>query len=166
MIQDRGTTEESSSPWPPPCAPPGRLEARVGYHRLFLAMASVVLCACFFLPAPDNAGDVRLPGLDTPLPTLCMLKRECGIDCPGCGLTRCFLSMGHGHVTSAWAYHPAGVLLFIMLAAQIPYRLCQIWRLRRGRPEFRHWTQWALLWLIVAAILGQWILRTTGVLAV
>ena len=140
------------------------LLAQARYHRLLLALSLAVLCASFLLPAPGSRGEVRLPFLEAPLPTLCMLKREYGIDCPGCGLTRCFLSMGHAQVVSAWAYHPTGVLLFAALVAQIPYRLVQIRRLRRGRPELTHWTLRPLLWLLVAAILGQWTLRMAGIL--
>jgi hypothetical protein len=141
------------------------VEAQLGYQRLLLAFSLAVLCACFLLPAPGANGQVRLPGSNTTLPTLCMLKRECGIDCPGCGLTRCFLSMSHAQVASAWHYHPAGVLLFAAVAAQIPWRLVQIRRLRRGRRELNHWALSALPWLLVAAILGQWILRMTSILA-
>ena len=162
MTQHRETTGGPSSLRPPPA--PAILEARMGYHRLLLAMAVVVLGASFVLPAPDNTGNVRLPGFETALPTFCMLKREYNIDCPGCGLTRCFLSMGHGQVASAWDYHPTGVPLFVLLVAQIPYRLYQIRRLRRGRPEFAHWALLPLLWLFVIAILGQWVLRVTGIL--
>lgn len=92
------------------------------------------------------------------------MKREFGVDCPGCGLTRCFVAMGHGQVAVAWGYHPVGVVLFGVLVAQIPYRLFQIRRLRRGQPEWSHWVLWALLWLFVVAILAQWLLRLTGVL--
>ncbi len=144
---------------PPPCLPPAVVDAQVSHHRLFLALSLAVLCVCFLLPAPGDSGQVRLPGSNTTLPTFCMLKRECGIDCPGCGLTRCFLSVSHAQVASAWHYHPAGVLLFAAMVAQIPYRLVQVRRLRRGRCELNHWTLSALPWLLVVAILGQWILR-------
>lgn len=164
MTQNRGTTDAAPTSDLRPPATPAITEARVGYHRLFLAVSIGVLCACVVLPAPNSAGELRLPGLGTPLPTLCMLKREFGVDCPGCGLTRCFISMGHGHVAAAWAYHPIGIAFFALLFAQIPYRLYQIRRLRQGRPELAHWTQWALLWLLVAALLGQWVLRIAGIL--
>jgi len=138
---------------------------RLGHHRMILAMAVVVLAACFILPAPEvGTGEVHLPWLDVSLPSFCMLKREYGIDCPGCGLTRCFISMGHGQVASAWDYHPTGVLLFVLVAAQVPYRLYQIRRLRQGRREFSHWSLLPLLCLLVVAILGQWVLRMTGIL--
>ena len=136
------------------------VESQVGYHRLLLAFSLAVLCACFVLPAPGPGGDVRLPFLEAPLPSLCMLKREYGIDCPGCGLTRCFLAMAHTRVAAAWHYHPVGVLLFGAVVAQIPYRLIQIRRLRRGQPELSHWTLRASLWLILVLFLAQWIMRT------
>lgn len=162
-MENRETDGELLPPGPPPSTAPVMVEARVGYQRMLLAGTVVILIACLILPAPNGAGEMRLPGFETPLPTFCMLKRDYGIDCPGCGLTRCFVSMGHGHVTSAWGYHPVGVFLFLLLVLQIPYRLYQIRRLRRGRDEFTHWSQWALVCLTVIALLGQWVLRLTSI---
>lgn len=155
----------SAPPAVPGCDPETVRDAQVGYHRMLLAFSLAVMAACLVLPAPDDRGRLCLPGTDTALPTLCMLKREYGIDCPGCGLTRCFLAISHARPALAWHYHPAGVLLFAATVAQIPYRLVQIRRLRRGRPLLSHWTLTVVPWLLVIAILGQWVLKMAGVLA-
>ncbi len=89
-----------------------------------------------------------------------MLKREYGIDCPGYGLTRCFLAMAHNRMAAAWHYHPVGGMLFGAVVAQIPYRLIQIRRLCRDQPELSHWTLNATIWLILVAFLPQWIVGT------
>ena len=159
--------EAEAVPTPrPPTLPPRFKNAQIGYHRLFLALAILILAVCLILPAPGAGGNVRLPGIGVEMPQLCMLKRQYGIDCPGCGLTRCFLAMGHLHVAAAWAFHPVGVVLFVAVVAQIPYRACQLRRLRKGRTELKHWTLQLPLWLLVAAILGQWALRMTCVLGI
>lgn len=149
----------------PPRLPPEVLETQAGYHRLFLTLSLALLCVCFLLPAPNKKGQIYLSFLNVPAPSFCMLQREFGIDCPGCGLTRCFLAMSHAQLRAAWGYHPVGVLLFAALAVQIPYRSYQLWRIRLGHPGLTHWTLRVLPWLLVAAILGQWMLRTTGILS-
>ena len=134
----------------------------VGYHRSLLLASGCVLVLCMLLPAPNAAGRIELPVAGFELPELCMLQREYGIDCPGCGLTRCFLSMGHGQVAAAWCFHPVGALLFVAMAIQIPYRLCQLHRIRRNRPPLGHWTFNLFPWLLLAALLGQWLLRMSA----
>lgn len=128
-------------------------------HWVLFIMASSAVALSFLLRAPG--GDpVLLPFLDQPLPGMCTFKRFAGVGCPGCGLTRCFVSLAHGDVRSAWAFNPAGILLFAAAVFQIPYRLAQISRIRRGLPELR-WRalDWAL-WLILFALLAQWVVRT------
>lgn len=43
---------------------------------------------------------------DRPLEHLCLVKNITGIPCPGCGLTRSFLSLLSGHLSKAFFYHP------------------------------------------------------------
>ncbi len=39
-----------------------------------------------------------------------------GLPCPGCGLTRSFVSLGHGHFWEALHWHPLGPALFFLSA--------------------------------------------------
>ena len=70
-------------------------------------------------------------------------------------------ALAHGHVFEAWHFNPAGLLLFAVVLYQIPFRAMQLWRLRTGRNEFRHspWTVAVASWLLVAALVGQWVWR-------
>lgn len=131
---------------------------RLSCHQAWLALSVAVLALCVLLPAPDPTGAIRLPLIGKELPTVCMMKRQLGVDCPGCGLTRCFLAMAHGRLADARAYHPVGVVLFLLLAAQVPYRAYQCRRLRRGQAEWRCRAIGLLPWLLVAALLAQWAL--------
>lgn len=138
---------------------PGPPAARESYHQAWLALSVAVLAICLLIPAPDPMGAIRLPLVDVPLPTVCMMKRRFGVDCPGCGLTRCFLSMAHGRFAAAWDYHPAGAGLFLLVIAQVPYRAYQCWRLRRWGTELKHWTLGVLPCLLIAAVFVHWVLR-------
>ena len=142
-----------------PEAPVGAAEkSRVQYHAtlFFLSLAVMVLAVVMRVPDEEN---VAFPVIDAPLPTLCAMRRLAGIDCPGCGLTRCFISLAHGLPGRAWHFNPAGLLLFAVVAAQIPFRAVQLWRIRRGKRELNASRfNWLLLG-IAAALIGQWIVR-------
>ncbi len=43
---------------------------------------------------------------------LCPMKFFFHIDCPGCGLTRSFLSIARGHLLAAFSFNPAGLLIY------------------------------------------------------
>jgi hypothetical protein len=132
------------------------------YHVVLLTICSAVISLALVLSVRAQT-QVVLPVLGSPLPELCMMRRYTGVGCPGCGMTRCFISLAHGDLRSAWSYNPAGLLLFVIMAFQIPFRAVQLWRIRRGLPELRFgwWAQW---WLgtVAVAMLAQWIVRQLG----
>jgi Protein of unknown function (DUF2752) len=133
------------------------------YHTVFLVICVGVLFLSWLLSVREER-QVLVPILATPLPELCMFKRMTGMGCPGCGMTRSFISLAHGNLRMAWHYNPAGPLLFAMLAFQIPFRLVQLARIRSGRTELRM-GRWPQLFFGVLGVLlvGQWILRLFGI---
>ena len=133
------------------------------YHTVI-----VVICAAVLILAPllsvREERQVLVPILGLPLPELCLAKRLTGLGCPGCGMTRCFISLAHGDLRAAWRYNPAGPLLFAILAFQIPFRLMQLARIRRGLPELRMgWWPQALIGALGVLMIGQWLLRLVGI---
>jgi hypothetical protein len=136
--------------------------ADVLYHSLLLALAVGVLVAARLLSIRGDS-DVILPWLGWRVPQLCAMQRTFGIACPGCGLTRCFIAMAHGEWRSAWHYNPAGLVLFALVALQIPWQATQLWRLRLGRPELRYDKLAAAVFAVFVLLLfGQWLLRVGG----
>jgi hypothetical protein len=128
------------------------------YHWTLLLASLGVLLASVALNIRDH--QVTLPVVNQPLPSIFTFKGTLGIDCPGCGLTRCFVSMGQLDWRSALQFHPVGVFLFSLIAFQVPYRILQLLRLRWGLPE------WQLLWpgvitliLFLVAVIVQWFVR-------
>lgn len=129
-----------------------------------LLLSVVVLSASLaFECSPD--GHVRLPATTVELPGVCVWKRTTGMDCPGCGLTRSFVSMAHGDLTAAVHYHPFGVVLFLLVATQIPYRAMRIRRLARGRQPRTHPLLAGGLWFVAAGLFGQWLLKILGIIS-
>lgn len=131
------------------------------FHLVLMCLSAGILLAAFCLRAGEST--VTVPFLNRPLPEICMLRRMTGHSCPGCGLTRCFISLAHGDVASAWSFNPAGLWLFAIVAAQLPWRTYQLWRIARGQRElaFLGLGQIALA-VFIAFLLCQWLLRLSG----
>lgn len=130
------------------------------FHRILLAGSCAVLIVAAVLRV-DAGERVVIPLIDQPLPGVCTYKRLLGIACPGCGLTRCFISLCHGDTPAAWQFNPAGLLLFGLVVAQIPYRGYQLWRIRQGAAEWRSpLVSQTAFWSCFAALVTQWLWRT------
>ena len=68
------------------------------------------------VPAAVLAGATLLPtGWESPVP-LCLVKGLTGLDCPGCGMTRAFLLIGHGRFADAVGMHPASIPAYLIMA--------------------------------------------------
>ena len=133
------------------------------YHVILLALCSGVILTALVLSVRGGT-QIVLPLLGLPLPELCMTRRFWDLECPGCGMTRCFVALAHGDVRAAWSYNPAGLLLFAIVAFQIPFRCYQLWRVRRGLPELvLSGTAQAALVAFGIMLVGQWALRLAGV---
>jgi len=129
-------------------------------HHWLLLIGAVVVVALSAALDVRPEGKVAVPGMEKPLPGICSFRRWSGHPCPGCGLTRSFISIAHGDLAAAWHFNPTGILLFLVLASQIPYRAIQIWRIRTGRSELQ-WARLAfyLTWVVVITMVLQWIVR-------
>ncbi len=117
----------TDSPFQPPRIAP-RLVALLG--------CLAVIAAAALLGVRDER-QVHLPQLSWTVPELCSYHVITGLDCPGCGMTRSFISLAHGRWLDAFHYHPLGAVLFAYLAAQVPFQAWQIFRIRRGKRPLR-----------------------------
>jgi hypothetical protein len=120
------------SPTPPAADPPGaRLQARrrrelAGVDWFLLLVCGAVVVASALLQPGAEA--VSLFGWE--LPGLCTFRNLTGLRCPGCGLTRSFAYMGHLQPLEAFRMHLLGPPLYLLVAAQVPWRA---WRRFRER---------------------------------
>jgi hypothetical protein len=67
-------------------------------------------------PAAGGAGRLSLGGFT--LPGLCAFYELTGIPCPGCGLTRSWVSALHGDLGASLTHHPLGWLVLLYVLAQ------------------------------------------------
>lgn len=128
-------------------------------HWILLGLSSIVIVLAVILQVHGEEL-VMIPGINVPLPGTCTFKQYAGADCPGCGLTRCFISMAHGRFDRALHFSPVGIVFFVVVATQIPFRTVQLWRLKRGIEELRFgWWGYSLMGFVLAALIVQWIVR-------
>lgn len=90
------------------------------------AAVAVLFLAALLDPHPDA---VRLFGHDVPVS--CVFRNLTGHNCPGCGLTRSFAYLAHGAVWEAVMRNPLGPPFFVLVLAQVPYRILRILKLAR-----------------------------------
>lgn len=74
-------------------------------RRLLLLCPAAVLLLAALLPVSWKS----------PVP-LCAFNALTGLDCPGCGMTRAFLLIGHGRLADATAAHPASLAAFLIVS--------------------------------------------------
>ncbi|HUG66435.1 MAG TPA: DUF2752 domain-containing protein [Pirellulaceae bacterium] len=138
---------------------PVRYQTDTVLHWVLLGVSSAVVLLALLLQVRGEE-QVVVRGIGIPLPGTCTFKQYVGADCPGCGLTRCFVSMGHGQLERAWHFNPVGVAFFALVASQIPFRTVQLWRLKSGVDEIRlGWWGYSMMAIVLAALLVQWIVR-------
>ena len=128
-------------------------------HWVYLAISlAIIALSCVMQVRGEH--QVVLPLIDQPLPDVCTFKRYLGIGCPGCGLTRSFISLADGNLGRAWHFNPVGVAVAALFCFQLPYRLIQLWRIKRGVPELRAQRVGSRVLLVLSiALFVQWIVR-------
>src|SRR5688572_9876528 len=90
-------------------------------HLVILILCAIVVGLAMSMSI-EGGQKVALPGMGSNLPELCHLKRVFNVPCPGCGLTRSFISMGHFNLLAAASYNVMGIPLFLLTLLQIAYR--------------------------------------------
>lgn len=134
------------------------LTAEFYMHLSFFAAAAAVLVLSFSMSVVGSSL-VYLPGSSIPLPESCTARLFLGIPCPGCGLTRAFISISHGQFANAWNFNPASFIVYLFVLVQLPWQACQMIRILRNKQSVD--ALWIYILPITMAILlsGQWLFR-------
>jgi len=137
----------------------GRVE-----HLYILALSAAAVFGSFLLDlSPTGTPYIVVPWFDSPLylSETCFSRHFFGISCPGCGLTRSFVAMAHGHIQTAFEHNLMGPILYLTCLLQIPYRWIEyhglwqesaLWRAVSKRLDL-------VTWFIVAGLLVAWLWR-------
>ena len=92
------------------------------------------------------------------VPETCMSRLMFGLDCPGCGLTRSFVHLAHLRWNDAWNVHRLGLLMFVIVLIQFPYRIPALLRDRDfefPRRPIKFFVRTVICMLIVNWLVGM-----------
>lgn len=98
------------------------------FPNLFLLVICVAILTVAALMTPSTE---MLSFFGYEVPVMCSFRRFTGYGCPGCGLTRSFTFFAHGELLQGIQMNLLGLPMFLVVAAQVPYRIL---RLVRGAP--------------------------------
>lgn len=126
-------------------------------HIVVLALSLLIICTGFVLRVQDGQRVTVLGGVM--IPELCVYKIVFHRPCPGCGLTRSVVSCAHGDLTAAFHYNELGVVVFVLLLAQIPLQIGQLFRWKLGKPAWRTPSAGWIVFPMVGALFCRWLMR-------
>ena len=114
-----------------------------------------IAVACAWSPAGASSG-----------PEVCPFRRLTGLPCPGCGLTRSWVSLMHGDVSNAFSFNLFGPLLLVLTAVAVVIALWSL-VLRDGAPldRTRSWLSVRVVVGFVAVWLGYGVFRAVDTAA-
>ena len=95
-------------------------------------------------------------------PTLCMVKQLTGFDCPGCGMSRAFVHLWHGDITTAITFHP---LVLVVVPVLLVLWICLAIELLAGREILSNLPSRAVnraSICLAAAFVLVWLVRTAA----
>ena len=111
------------------------------FRILVLTAASIAILMSFVLTVgPDER--VYFPFVEQSLPETCSSRILFGIDCPGCGMSRAFISISNRRIKKALKFNSASLIVYLFVVAQIPWHVFQIYRTFQMRGPIDTW--WTL----------------------
>lgn len=87
-------------------------------HGIAVMLCAVMLGAAAVTSPVRPGTDEKLAIAGVPSPPVCLFNGLTGIPCPGCGLTRSWVSAVHGDLAGSLAHHPLGWLILAYALAQ------------------------------------------------
>ena len=163
-MTDLSHNQDAESSTPPVVLAQGGESGLLFLHAVFFWLALSVIGLSFLMQVPGQTA-VYLPGASFALPELCAAKRVFGVPCPGCGLTRSFISISHGQFAKAWGLNPASLLLYPFVFVQIPWNAMQYWLIRkRGYGVYVPYIHFLPI-SIAMLLLLQWLIKLPQLLS-
>ncbi|MBF0607393.1 MAG: DUF2752 domain-containing protein [Magnetococcales bacterium] len=121
-------------------------------YILVLCLSVLVLSRILYV---EDGCAVSLNGMT--LPSICAFKNLFHINCPGCGLTRSFISISRMHLDKAWQYNRAGIVVYVFVILQIPYRMYLIARDSRAGNKLIDKIFGVYLYVIFCSLILNWL---------
>ena len=122
-------------------------------RKVLLVVLTAFLAAAFLVPVDTVCS----------LPPVCLTRILTGFDCPGCGMTRALVSLAHGDLAGALAFHPLVPVVAALLVGLFAALTLEAAFGRSLRVEGRQLNRVALF--LLALFLLTWVIRTCLTLA-
>ncbi len=136
------------------------IDDRFGHGAILLLSILVISASLVLTVGPHEHLQLDIPflGVTFPIASVCLSKGVLGIDCPGCGLTRSFAALSHGHFLDAVSFNPMGPLIYALCLFQIPYRAAILWNPRIKSKVFDRILELGSV-VFLCAIAVAWIIK-------
>lgn len=124
-------------------------------HITLAATCALLVLLPFVFTYNPATNDVKISKLK--LPAMCASRAYFNTDCPGCGMTRSFISLAHGKLDASLRLHRLAPALYCFFIIQILFRLWSLrgphtlWHDRAGR--INHYVGWVL----IISLLANWV---------
>lgn len=109
------------------------MSPEAGFHFMVFGICFSILLIALVLGRIDWFFQ-RIITENTGLPGLCIFRNTTGLPCPGCGLTRAFVSAAHGNVALSLYFHRLGWLVILYTILQLLRHV--VWLAVTGRRLF------------------------------
>lgn len=129
---------------------------RKNYIEILILAASLLsIILSFYLAIQE--GSVHIPiSSGIRIPETCFIKAYTGINCPTCGLTRCFIAISHASFAAAAGFNPGGIIAYIYVLFQIPYRIMRIFK--KGNLSIMQKANYIFTVITGSALLLSWLI--------
>ena len=111
--------------------------------RLLVFSASSFAILMSFVLTVGADEKVYFPFVQQPLSETCSSRILLGMDCPGCGMSRAFISISDRKIRKALRFNSASLVVYLFFAVQIPWHAFQIHRTFQPRGPIDTW--WTLV---------------------
>jgi hypothetical protein len=123
-------------------------------HYTYIVILFFLIVLPFFTSLDtDQSGETSLKLLKMPLPGMCLSRRIFGVNCPGCGLTRSFVSLTHGDWRLAFHFHRLGPVLYFYFILLILFHAFGLWKRNQPLPKTLLKVHHITAIIIIAALL-------------
>ncbi len=90
------------------------------YDGLILGMLLFIIVCSFVFSVHNNVSYIPVGG-GKAIPGSCFFKYVTGHNCPTCGMTRSFISIGHGRFYDAMKFNIGGILAYVVCISFIVF---------------------------------------------
>lgn len=133
------------------------------HHLLAGVGALLVLVLAVVLRTDGQAVFFSVGSYTITLPSVCLFRNFMGVECAGCGLTRCFIALAGGDFSAALQHNRVGVLFFLGVLFQLPYRSAALLDLVPENLRMGMWQERFLL-IGISLLLINWTVNLSGLL--